>query len=178
MSHPYGPESDLPALERRIHEIEARIVSGRAGLSERVPELSGWSQAEHLFHVVLANELSLKNAVALHARHGRLIRDPEDARLETEAHLIEGVIPRGHTAPRFVTPPKAIDIELLLEFVLGNRSLIGELEVVAGELAHAPRAIPHQLIGDLDAVQWVRFARVHTDHHWAIVGEIEAVHST
>ena len=41
-------------------------------------------------------------------------------------------------------------------------------------LRAAPRAIPHQLLGDLSAVEWVRFARVHTAHHLVILDEVLA----
>ena len=39
--------------------------------------------------------------------------------------------------------------------------------IVASELK-----IPHQLLGPLDAPEWLRFARVHTEHHLAIVDEL------
>lgn len=172
MNHTYGPESDLPDLERRLNTIEARIVAGQDDLRELRADEDSWSVAEHIFHLALANELSLKNAAALHSRVGRLIRDPENTHPDAEKVLEAGVIPRGNQAPRFVAPPKVIDLELLLELVQGNRTMIRDLEPYGADLIRAPRAIPHQLLGDLSAVQWVRFARIHTDHHWGIIQEI------
>lgn len=170
----YSPESDLPDLERRLNEIEARLVSGNARLSVIEQGVSGWCISEHIFHLALANELSLKNAAALHSQRGRLIREAVDVQPETETYLQQGVIPRGKQAPRFVMPPKRIDMDILLELVQGNRRMINELEPYGADLYRAPHAIPHQLVGDMNAVQWVRFARVHTDHHWAIIREIAA----
>ena len=41
-------------------------------------------------------------------------------------------------------------------------------------LLAAPGVVPHPLLGDFDAASWVHLARVHTEHHLAIIDEILA----
>jgi len=142
-------------------------------LLAKATDVSGWCAGEHAFHQILACDLSFKNALALVKDQGRLVREPEQRSDEALAILQTGVIPRGVAeAPRFVTPPARLDLALV-------KQILGEVSATRAQLAAdiealraAPRAIPHQLLGDLSAVEWVRFARVHTAHHLVILDEV------
>jgi hypothetical protein len=85
--------------------------------------------------------------------------------------LASGVIPRGRAqSPRMVRPPAEFDRELLLQWIGDDRREIEKLDpagIVASELR-----VPHQLLGPLDAPQWLRFAVVHTRHHLEIARDI------
>ena len=106
---------------------------------------------------------------------GRLVREPGDRKDEALAILRTGTVPRGVAeAPRFVTPPANIDLDLarqlLAEVSEARTALAADLDA----LRAAPRAIPHQALGDLTGPEWVRFAHIHTNHHLAIVDEVLA----
>jgi hypothetical protein len=169
------PAHELARLRAAYARIEA-VMALEHDVARRVaPGVSGWSAEEHVAHVALANELSLRNVANLVAREGALIRMdgvplPEGLRV-----LQAGVIPRGAArAPRMVTPPRVIDRALLEGWLADNRRDLGRVAELASELASAPGCIPHQLLGPLDALQWLRFAAVHTAHHLALVDEVLA----
>lgn len=136
-------------------------------------ERSAWSPAQHLFHVLLANELSLKNAASLIARKGMLIRPFEALAPGAAEVLARGRIQRGTAeAPRFVRPRGTVDLGFVRELVGSTREQLEQLDPDAVD--EAPSCVPHQVLGDLSASQWVRFARMHTAHHVAIVREMLA----
>jgi hypothetical protein len=171
----FDPAAELGELERQLARLGERLALPPETLLAEAPEVSGWSTAAHVFHAVLACDLSLGNAAALARDAGKLVRGPQERRDEAQVILRAGSIPRGEAeAPRFVTPPARIDLDLarqLLEEVEGKRAgLAADLDA----LRAAPRTIPHQLLGDLTGPEWVRFARVHTDHHLVIVDEVLA----
>lgn len=162
-------ERDLAGLERLTARVGRWLELPDERLSMRVPQRSGWSLAQHLFHLSFANELSLENAARLVAGKGRLIR-PREARLpEAERILRRGRLPRGTEAPRFVQPPPRIDLGFLREVAAGVRVRLAALAEEPRALSAAPDGIPHQALGVLSAAEWVRFARMHSAHHLVIV---------
>ncbi len=169
----HDPVESLKAIGAQLTELEGLLDRPREELSATRPEVSGWSPGEHLFHMILACELSLKNAEALARDEGRLVREPAERSAEGLDVLREGRIPRGVAqAPRFVQPPKRIDFDLLVTLLGDVRNAHGALAADPDRLRQAPRTVPHQLLGDLSCAEWLRFAQVHTDHHLAIVAEI------
>jgi len=155
--------------------LEEVLALPEERLLAKAPGVSGWSAAEHVFHMVLACDLSLRNAVSLARDEGRLVREPEDRQDEAQEILVQGVIPRGVAeAPRFVTPPAKIDLSLVRQLLGEVREARATVATLLDPLRVAPRTIPHQLLGDLTGPEWVRFARVHTNHHLAIVDEVLA----
>jgi hypothetical protein len=169
------PAHELARLRDAYARIGAVMALERDVARSVAHGVSGWSAEEHVAHVALANELSLRNVMNLVAREGVLIRHdgapiPEGVRV-----LQAGVIPRGAArAPRMVTPPRVIDRALLEGWLRDNRRDLDRVAELAPELAVAPGRIRHQLLGPLDALQWLRFAAVHTGHHLAIVAEVLA----
>lgn len=164
--------ADLAAACERLREIAA--LPGE--LSERRrPEISGWSALEQVAHVALANELIARNLESLIAGHGALVvaeGEPAPGALEM---LAAGVIPRGRAqSPRMVRPPARIDRVLLADWLATGERAFTKLARDPAPLAGARGKIPHQLLGPLDAAQWVRFGRVHTRHHLAIAEELLA----
>lgn len=172
---PIDPGANLDALAAQLERLAEVLALPAETLLATATDVSGWSAGAHAFHMVLACDLSLRNAVSLAKDTGRLVREPEDQKDEALAILQAGKIPRGVAeAPRFVTPPPKLDLDLV-------RQLLGEVGEARAKVAAdldalraAPRAIPHQLLGDLTGPEWVRFARVHTDHHLAILDEVLA----
>jgi len=167
--------ASLAGLERLLARVDRLLRGSDEKLGASAAEVSGWSVAEHLFHLVLACDLALRNATSLVRDKGRLVREPVDRNPEGLAVLARGRLPRGEAeAPRFVRPPKRVDLELL-------RQLHGEVVAACARLAEdpaalaaAPRAVPHQALGDLTCAEWLRFARAHTAHHLLIVRDIRA----
>ncbi|MBK8181211.1 MAG: DinB family protein [Planctomycetes bacterium] len=159
--------ADLAAACERLREVSR--LSAPLSTKQR-PEISGWCALEHVAHVALANELIVRNLESLSTGHGALLQaggEPVPGALEM---LAAGVIPRGRAqSPRMVRPPSRIDPLLLADWLATGEQGFARFAREVASLAQARGKIPHQLLGPLDAPQWVRFARVHTRHHLAIV---------
>jgi len=164
--------TSIAGLERQYDRLERLLALPAEELFQPVPAASGWSPAEHLFHLSFANEFSFKNVLALVAEEGLLIRPLRSRPPEGEEFLRRGRLPRGVEAPRFVRPPRQLDPATLASFVTASRALLTTAAERADAIDRAPRGIPHQVLGDLEAPLWLRFARVHTAHHLGIVREI------
>jgi hypothetical protein len=155
----------LQALIERVLARHARL------LDELAPAVSGWTARKQIAHVALANELVVRNLKSLAQGSGLLVvrgGEPVPAAL---AVLESGRLPRGRAqSPRMVRPPDAVDPELLATWLGDARR---ELELIdAGRLHAGELKIPHQMLGPLDAPQWLRFGVVHTRHHLEIAWEI------
>jgi len=173
--------SGAPPDVRRDHErlgaalarCERLLEERGAALWRREPAVSAWSPAEHLFHVALANELSLKNVRSLVEGKGLLVKPYEGTPAEALDVLRRGRIPSGVAkAPRFVTPPARFELERLEELQRDNAKLSRSLALALREPLDTTRAVRHQLLGELTAPLWLRFARVHTAHHLRIASRV------
>lgn len=167
------PTDDLATLLAQYDWIDRVLALDGAALRTSVPGLSGWDAEHHLAHIALANELVLRNLHSLGAGSGVLVQrggEPVPRALEL---LETGLLPRGQAqAPRMVRPPERVDRALLAQWLgearAGFRALV-PTAIVPSELK-----VPHQILGPLDAPQWLRFAVVHTHHHLAIASELLA----
>ena len=168
---PLDPAQDRTALLERYAAMRALEASARPELERVRPERSGWSPLQHLAHVTLANERVLANLSALVAGSGLLIVRGGEPHPMARGLLAAGKLPRGEAqAPRMVRPPERVDRAMLAQWLAEGEAAVQALDparLVPGELK-----IPHQLLGPLDAPEWLRFARVHSEHHLAIVDEL------
>lgn len=175
MSPALDPADDLDELGRLFDRFEALRVEQGARLHAPAPAVSGWSAAQHLYHLALATDLAFRNVRSLVADRGRLIVD-DDGPTELARQVLEGGGPgRGEAeAPRMVRPGDEVDPGFLEMELAQNRKTLAEVRALAPKLADAPRRIPHQDLGPLSALEWLRFARLHARHHLAIVEEVLA----
>ena len=160
---------ELASLSRLAAQVTTLLALPEPRLLARDETRSGWSPAEHLFHLSFANEMSLKNAASLVAEKGMLIRPLTPLVPQAAEILRRGILPHGTEAPRFVRPPAVIDLPFLREIASEVSAATAKLAEHPAALAEAPNGIPHQALGVLSAEQWVRFARMHSVHHLRIV---------
>jgi len=174
-AHAFQLESDFVALSELYDEIDALLARSPAELERGAPAISGWSPEQHLAHIALANELVARNLTSLMRGSGPFVVASGEPSAEMLELLTVGRFPRGRAkAPRMVVPPAEVEREYLLDWVAGNRR---DFEGFAGRCAQleaAPARVPHQILGPLSAVLWVRFAATHTRHHLVIAREILA----
>ncbi len=90
-------------------------------LFEPVPAVSGWSCAQHLYHVALATDLALSNVVRLvQGRSAMIVQEGGPNELAVRV-LTEGGYPRGESeAPRMVRPGDEVDPGYLVVKKKGN----------------------------------------------------------
>ena len=134
--------------------------------------VSGWSPAEHLYHIWLANGRSLKAAVLM--AQGKIPLSEEGGpNAEGRQVLAEGRFERGRSeAPDNVRPPASVSRDELTETLRRSRDKLDDLAPHLDVLARVAARLEHPRLGPLDGPQWIRFVRVHSEHHHAIIRDI------
>ena len=156
---------------RAFYDASAQLLDQPDAVLFGVNEaVSGWSPAHHLHHIWVANGRSL--AAVLHAASGRGADEggPNEA---GRVVLERGTIPRNRlNAPAMVQPPDDPDRAALQEALARSRDKLDAIEADLDALPDAKGRIPHPRMGALNAAEWLRFVRIHSDHHHAIIQEI------
>lgn len=160
------------ALERALLRC-AELVEAAPGTREaRVVQSSRWSVAQQVDHILRAGASMLKAAAVIARRRPGLAEgggpNPVGRRI-----LASGRFPRGvGEAPALTQPADEPGQAQLRESLERMRSLHDALVGQLGELGQHPGRVEHPYFGPLGADHWLRVARVHTEHHLAIVDEI------
>lgn len=166
-----SPAADLLALRELLASIDGFVE--HPAFASAVPAISGWSAEQHVAHLTLANELVLRNLKNLARGEGLLVQRGVRPSAEAAALLAAGAIPRGRAqSPRMVRPPEVVERELLLGWLADARRGYGALD--PARLRDDDVCVPHQLLGPLNGMHWMRFALVHTRHHLVIAREVLA----
>jgi len=168
-------QAEFDGLERALDAYDAL----RARLGERehavAKDVSGWSVAQHLFHIALATDLALRHVRALVDNKGRLVSADGELGERAAAVLVSERTRRGVAeAPRMVRPGDDVNPVFLGNEIAGARAAVATLRARAADVAGASGWIPHQELGPLQAAHWLRFARLHAQHHLAIAEEVGA----
>ena len=141
-------------------------------LHTAVPAVSDWTPAQHVYHFARTNASMLKAAQVLTL--GRADAETPALKPAGERILEDGTIPRGVAeAPEVVRPPDDLDDAMLRDTVDRSRQTFDDvLALDAAKIADAEGGLTHPLWGTLTAPQWVRAARIHAEHHLAILDDI------
>lgn len=171
----FCPATELARLREDYCAIARLLERSGEGLSRIAVPVSGWSADQHLAHLALANELVCRNLRSLLRGSGALVQDEGEPSAESLAILQSGRFPRGAAqSPRMVRPPEQVRRDFLSDWLASNRLDFEELSARTGEIEAAQKRIPHQVLGPLTAVRWLRFAAMHTRHHLDIAREVLA----
>jgi DinB superfamily len=161
---------DLRAVLRRIEDdfgtVASVIALEDSGLALRAPEISAWSVAEQVDHLV-----KVEQSIFSHL----LTRTPAPGKAISWAGrlvLLTGWIPRGRgTSPRKLRGTTAGPAELgaALE---ACRETFHRLAAEPDPLLDPVPSLPHKMFGALTAAEALRFVPIHTHHHLKIVADI------
>jgi hypothetical protein len=154
--------------------MDRMLATPEDRLQRRVEAISGWSPAQHLCHLALSNALML-TAVDRIAHQAAPASAGGSMNLKGHFVLTTGHIPRGKgKAPDKSVPPadpgRLETVELLGKSRLALLRVKGELPRVE----EATWRVEHHVFGKLDALQWLKLVKIHTDHHLRIIDEILA----
>lgn len=139
-------------------------------LFEANAAVSGWSPAQHLYHVWIANGKSLAAALYIAKGRGEADGSPNEV---GQAVLIQASMPRNKMeAPDAVRPPGDVDRDGLAETLRRSRGKFEDVGAHLDALLAADGRLPHPRLGVLDGPQWLRFVRIHAQHHHAIIRDI------
>ncbi|MCP5021500.1 MAG: hypothetical protein GY930_06960 [bacterium] len=173
MAPQFDAIQDLTLIRASLIKYRQLFEDLGANLHKTAPDVSGWCIAQHMYHVVLATDLGLANVLALVREKGMLIK-PEGRLTEyAEGVLTAPQSPRGEVqAPRMVQPGNSVDgDQIKTEFDNLERSLT-VLENPPRPLEGCPGWIKHQILDTLNASHWMRFCRLHANHHLAIMEDV------
>lgn len=139
----------------------------------RSEDVSGWSVGMHLEHLLRSNRgiVTWLGRVAAGEDADRR-RDRNGPTLAGWLVLLTGHIPRGGGRAPDATVPEGIERE---EVLTGLRQVLGAARRLGGGLEALDGADPrmnHPVLGALSASQWLRFGRIHHEHHEKIIRDI------
>lgn len=173
MMPPIDVQNEYDELRSFYGEAEALLRQSGDPLFEVQPAVSGWSPAQHLYHLSVANGKSLKAALVL--ANGKAPSEKGTPNEFGQRVLREGRMPRQQLeAPPSVRPPGEVSREELDASLRRSRKKLDALADHLDDLPALTGRLPHPRIGPLTASQWLRFVRIHSQHHWGIVQEIVA----
>lgn len=162
-------ETDHERMQASLEEAQTAL-STRSDEALQRPFGNGWSAAQHLDHALHATSASLRAAsVLVEDRSDRILREgaPTDFGMTV---LGERKIPVGAAqAPDGTKPVDRPDRERLVEELGRCHELLGSLAARGPAVDTAPGRLPHPILGEFNAKEWLRFADVHLRHHLAIV---------
>ncbi len=134
-------------------------------------DVSAWSPAQHLFHILRSNGMMLKGIHLICQGHRMTANEgaPNDA---GRYMLAQGFVRGQGKAPKAVVPPDEVSREALQDSLARSRKKYDETAAYLAALPDATGRIPHEFLGMLDGLQWLRLARLHSEHHLAIIRDI------
>jgi len=159
-------QREFDKLTRQLDEIGGWLAEGEVAVAKRLPEISGWSVAQQVDHVLMVIERSVE----------RLMSRPEPlARgLTWTGRIVLGLgwFPRGSArAPKGFEGREIAGVELVARLAALRARLV-ELAATREVLERREPVVPHPYFGGLSAALALRHAVVHTEHHLAIVRDI------
>lgn len=168
------PASEMHSILQGLARIDELLAWPSERLYVVVSSVSGWSPAQQVEHVLLSLDAVFGVIAGLESGEDGRIRGKGSPRLMARALLLTGRIPRGRAqAPDFVQPEAVPGRAGLREKHEDVRATADALAARVGSLADVEGTIPHGFLGHFTALQWLRFARIHTDHHLAIIDDID-----
>ncbi|NCD70425.1 DinB family protein [Mucilaginibacter agri] len=156
-------------INQQRKRIEAALDQYRHRLDEipdnqfdLTPPNGGWSYAEVYAHILQADFGSLIAAEKCARKTGMLTS--KGTNIFGKIVLLTGIFPRVKAPDKMAAVVKKIDKEEARNLIIRVRN---RLETLMPLLQNAPPnyKIKHPRMGMLDAGQWLKFVRIHTEHH-------------
>ncbi len=167
------PQTEYEQLRNAYDEAEALLAEPAEWLTLVVGTVSGWSPANHLYHLAVSNGRMLK-AVMVLAQRGPDTAASDGLNSLGRRALERGSFPRGGQAPGSVQPPDTFTIEELKAAWVRSRNRFESVADVLPQVTHETSRIPHPYFGNLNAREWLRVTRLHARHHLAIIDSIRS----
>lgn len=156
----------LRRCEDDFGTVASVIALGDSGLALRAPEVSAWSVAEQVDHLV-----KVEQSIFSHL----LTRTPAVGKSISWAGrfvLLTGWIPRGVASSPKRLRGTAAGPEELGTALEACRETFRRLAAEPDPLLDSVPSLPHKIFGAFTAVEALRFVPIHTRHHLKIVADI------
>ena len=164
-------QDEYRQLGHFFDDVESMLEWPDAVLFQINEEVSAWSPAQQLYHILRANGMMLKGIQLI--CHGHRMADNEGEPNDAGRHLlVHGFIRGKAKAPDAVVPPETVSREDLRDSLARSRRKHAETEAFLPQIPEATGRLPHHILGMLNASEWLRLARLHSEHHHAIIRDI------
>lgn len=162
-------------LSSAYGELTDLLARPDGRLFGRAAHVSDWTPAQHAHHLAAINNSVFDWLEAV--CDGQAEPDSDAAggapNLAGRVLLWLGRFPRGRgRSPKPFVPPSDVGRAALEEKVAAGRAALSDLEACTPRMKRLAARRRHPVMGMLDATEWMRFARMHTDHHLCIVRDI------
>lgn len=135
--------------------------------------VSGWSAAQHMYHILVANGMMLKGIRLICRGHRQVLQ--EGSLNEAGRYVMTRGMPRGRAqAPSFTVPPEDLSRSDLLKVFTRSHATYDASQELLPAIPEAHGYLSHVYLGELNAPQWLRLARLHSEHHLRIIDDIIA----
>lgn len=171
-----NPFAEKKALDKALDEYRRRLDLIPEEQFVQTPPQGGWSYAEVYNHIMQAD---LGSSIAMQkCMQGNRQFDGKRPNWRGRLVLLLGRLPKVQ-APQTVTdriPARKIDKEEARNLIIKLRKRMDDLMPLL-EDASPQCTIAHPSLGHFNAAQWLRFIRLHTEHHLKQLNRIEKVFS-
>jgi hypothetical protein len=170
---PIIPKRELYLLGKSYRELDEVLRWDDSVFYAVADKVSLWSAAQHAWHVASANLLMFSAIEKLYKDEAEDVLRTGGPTLPGWFVLTTGRLPRGRAkAPApLEAPPETVRPDAV-RLVQQSKAMMTSLAQRA-QFLHEPKGrLNHFALGNLTALQWLKFARIHTRHHLAIVREI------
>lgn len=164
-------QKDYNGILKTVASYQQKLAAISDEYWQLTPPIGGWSYAEVYFHIFDASILTLYTLTEAAKGKGK----QKDTHFIAKLILFAGMLPPGKKfkAPKLFTERlKAISRE---EAIALMTQLLGQLDAIMPGFKEARKTskTKHPRMGYFNAFQWLRFARIHLDHHLKQLNRIE-----
>lgn len=167
----FDPQDEYRHLGQFYADVQTVLALPDAVLSRVNPAVSAWSSAQQLYHILRANGMMFKGIQLICHGHRMAENDGEPTPAGYRV-LTHGFVRGAGQAPDAVQPPDTVSREVLDESMARSARKYAETEAFLGQIPEATGRLPHHALGMLSALEWLRLARLHAEHHLAIIRDI------
>lgn len=153
-------------MDEILHWPDARFYSVQE-------EVSLWSPAQELYHISIVGAAIFDRIEMLYADESKDILYKGRPNKEGWLILTFGKIPRDRAKapPQFEPPPEVTRSEVRGAMRMFKNKMNAAAPNL-GYLYEVKGRIPHRILGNFSALQWLKFARIHSLHHLQVAEEI------
>lgn len=123
-----------------------------------------WSAAEVYAHIISANRLTVRGMMK--AAEGNATEDNSSLAWNARIILFFERFPKGRKVPE-VVQKRTPKIESKAEAIETTEALLKELDELKASQANWSKTqkLKHPVLGMLNNFQWVKFMKIHSNHH-------------
>ncbi len=165
----FDPGEQLEAINESYERIRSLLAKPAPLLFEHTP-VSGWNAAQQLEHILAVNRTIIK--AFRYVDRQAYSEDHELSKLGAII-LTRGRIKRGVAkAPEKFHAGETVSIDGLRKMELLQSAYFKSANPSTRSFSSQTGTADHPYFGPLNGNQWLRLARVHTEHHLSIIDDI------